>query len=82
MVYRVYLRDPRRAVVESDRILSRFRDQPESCAEALVTRGWAYYELGDHEKSRESFQEVCDSYQSYESARAAALDGLRALDRK
>lgn len=82
MIYRVYLRDLRRAVVESNRILSEFRDQPESCAEALVTRGWAYYELGDYQKARESFQEVFDSYQSYEWVRAAALDGLRVLDRK
>jgi len=79
-VYQVYLRDFRRAIVESDRIVSKFKDRPEDCAEALIIRGWSYCELGDHEKSRASFQEVVESYASYEWAREAALIGLKELD--
>lgn len=79
-IYESYLRDPRRAVVESDRILSEFGDQPEVCAEVLITRGWSYYELGDVDMSRASFQEVVDSYPSYEWAQQSAVEGLKMLD--
>ena len=79
-IYESYLRDPRRAVVESDRILSEFRDQPEVCAEALITRGWSYYDLDELENSRASFQEVVDSFPSDEWAQQAAEEGLKVLD--
>lgn len=79
-IYQVYLRDFRRSVVESNRILSQFKDRPEDCADALIIRGWSYYDLGEHEKSRVSFQEVVESYASYEWAREAALIGLKELD--
>jgi len=79
-IYESYLMDLRRAVVESDRILSEFRDQPEVCANVLITRGWSYYDLGEPDMSRASFQEVIDSYPSYESAQQSAAIGLRMLD--
>jgi len=79
-IYEYYLRDLRRVVVESDRILSEFRDQPEVCAEVLITRGWSYYDLGEPEKSRASFQEVVDSYPSYDWAQQEAAEGLKVLD--
>ncbi|HUT45572.1 MAG TPA: CPBP family intramembrane glutamic endopeptidase [Sedimentisphaerales bacterium] len=79
-IYESYLRDPRRAIVESDRILSEFRNQPEVCAEVLITRGWSYYDLGDVNMSRASFQEVVGSYPSYEWAQQSAAEGLRMLD--
>jgi len=79
-IYFYYLRDFRRAVVESDRILSEFGDQPEACAQALLRRGWSYYELGDHQMSRKSFKEIIDSYSSFEWAREAALEELKMLD--
>ncbi len=79
-IYELYLRDPRRAVVESDRILSEFRDQPEVCAQVLITRGWSYYNLGEPDMSRASFQEVVGSYPSYEWAQQSAAEGLKILD--
>ena len=79
-IYLYYLRDFRRAVVESDRILSEFGDQPEACAQALLRRGWSYYELGDRQMSRKSFQEIIDSYSSFEWVREAALEELKVLD--
>jgi len=79
-IYETYLRDPRRAIVESNRILSEFKDQPEVCAEALITRGWSYYDLGELEMSRASFQEVIDSYQSCDWAQQEAAEGLKVLD--
>lgn len=79
-IYESYLMDLRRAVVESDRILSEFRDQPEVCANVLVTRGWSCYDLGESDMSRASFQEVIDSYPSYEWARQSAAEGLKVLN--
>jgi membrane protease YdiL (CAAX protease family) len=79
-VYESYLRDPRRAVIESNRVLSKFRDQPEACAEALIIRGWSYYYLGEVEISRTSFQEVIDSYPSDDWAQQEAAEGLKVLD--
>jgi tetratricopeptide (TPR) repeat protein len=80
LVYESYLRDPRRAVIESNRVLSKFRDQPEACNEALIIRGWSYYYLGELEMSRTSFQEVIDSYPSYDWALQEAAEGLKVLD--
>jgi membrane protease YdiL (CAAX protease family) len=79
-VYTWYLKDHRRAVVESNQILSEFRHQPEICAEALITRGWSYYDLGEFDMSRASFQDVIDSYQSYDWAQQEAVEGLKVLD--
>jgi membrane protease YdiL (CAAX protease family) len=79
-VYESYLRDPRRAVVEINRILSEFRDQTEVCVEALITRGWSYYDLDEFDMSRASFREVIDSYQSYDWAQQEAAEGLKVLD--
>jgi len=79
-IYEYYLRDLRRAVVESDRILSEYRDQPEVCANVLITRGWSYYNLGEFDMSRASFREVIDSYSSYEWALQSATEGFKVLD--
>jgi membrane protease YdiL (CAAX protease family) len=79
-IYDSYLMDPRRAIVESNRVLSEFRDQSEVCANVLITRGWSYYNLGELDMSRASFQEVLDSYPSYEWAQQAAVEGLKVLD--
>jgi hypothetical protein len=66
----------------SDYILYEFRDQPEACAKALITRGYSYYEIEDYQKSRESFQEVVDLYPSIEQQYSVALDGLEFLDER
>ena len=79
-VYESYLGDPRRAVIESNRVLSEFRDQAEACAQALIIRGWSYYYLNEPEMSRTSFQEVVDSYISYDWAQQDAMEGLKVLD--
>jgi membrane protease YdiL (CAAX protease family) len=79
-VYEFYLRDPRRAVIESNRVLSEFRDQPEACADALIIRGWSCYDLDEFDMSRASFQEVIDSYQSYDWVQQEAAEGLKVLD--
>ncbi len=79
-IYLVYLRDFRRSVVECDRILSNFKDQPQVCAEALVKRGWAYYELRDYKRSRQSFEAVLDSYPSCDRMEEEASEGLRVLE--
>jgi len=79
-IYESYLMDLRRAVIESDRILSEFRDQPEVCANVLITRGWSCYDLGEPDMSRASFKEVIDSYPSYKWAQQSAVEGLKVLD--
>jgi len=79
-IYDVYLRDFRRAIVMSDYVLYEFRDQPEACAKALITRGWSYYEIGDYQRSRESLKEVVDLYPSIEQQYSEALEGLEFLD--
>jgi membrane protease YdiL (CAAX protease family) len=79
-IYLYHLRDFRRAIVQSDRILSEFKDQQEACAQALLRRGWSYYELGDHEMSEQSFREIVESYASLDWARKAALEELMGLD--
>jgi membrane protease YdiL (CAAX protease family) len=78
-IYQYYLMDFRRAVVESDRILSEFTDQPEACVQALMIKGWAYHQLGDFQRSGEAFEEVIDSYASIEWAQEDALEALRSL---
>ena len=71
-----------RAVIEIDNILVEYKDFPETCAHALILKGWAYYDLGDNENSKKSFQEVIDSYASYSEVKEEALHGLRTLDSK
>lgn len=81
MIFRVYLRDPRRAVVWSNWVLSEFPDQVESCAEVLLTKAEAYQDIGDDEHCRETYGEIIQSYGAVEWARNAAEQGLRALDK-
>ncbi|MBW7992349.1 MAG: CPBP family intramembrane metalloprotease [Planctomycetes bacterium] len=81
-IYTSYLRDHRRAVIEIDNILAEYKDFSETCAQALILKGWAYYDLGDNENSKKSFQEVIDSYASYSEVKEEALHGLRTLDSK
>lgn len=81
-IYRFYLRDIRRAVVECDRIVSDFRDDSETCASALVKRGWAYYELRDYQMSLESFRQVLDSYPQCTEQVEAARKGLERLSKE
>ncbi len=81
-VYLYYLRDLRRAVVESDRVLSEFDDRPDACAQALLMKARSYRELGDRERSAQCFREVLKSYSSLEWARRAALVELAALVQK
>jgi membrane protease YdiL (CAAX protease family) len=80
--YTAYLRDHRRAIIEIDSIIEDFRDLPEICAQALILKGWAYYDLGEYNKSKQSFQEVIDSYASLNEAKEAALHGLTTLNGK
>ncbi|MHC4165862.1 MAG: CPBP family glutamic-type intramembrane protease, partial [Planctomycetota bacterium] len=79
-VYLYYLRDLRRAVVQSDRILSEFKEQSEACAQALLMKGQSYRELGDREMSEQCLREVLESYPSPEWVQQAALEELGLLD--
>lgn len=79
-IYLYHLRDFRRAIVQSDRILSEFKDQQEACAQALLGRGWSYYELGDRKMSEQSFREIVESYASLDWAQKVALEELKGLD--
>lgn len=81
-IYLHYLRDFRRAVVHSDRVLTEFRDQPEACVQVLLMKGRAYHELEDRESSAQCLREVLKSYPSLEWAREAALRELAVLLRK
>jgi membrane protease YdiL (CAAX protease family) len=79
-VFRTYLRDPRRSIVQCNGVLSEFPDQPESCAGALLTRAEAYRDLGDDPKSQAAYEEVVHVYSSVDWARAAAEQGLKDLE--
>lgn len=79
-IYLYYLRDSRRAIVQSDHILSEFEDQPEACAQALLMKGQSYRELDDREMSEQCLREVLKSYPSPEWVQQAALDELAVLD--
>jgi membrane protease YdiL (CAAX protease family) len=81
-VYRVYLRDPRRAIVECNDLSETFGDQPEICAQALSLKGWAYYDLGDYQASRESFQELDRSYSSMDWVPGEVAEALKMLEGK
>jgi membrane protease YdiL (CAAX protease family) len=80
MIYRVYLRDPRRAIVQANRVLSTYPDQPESCANAALTKADAYRDLGDYAGSRDAFNEVLRVYSAIDWARIAAEEGLKELE--
>lgn len=82
MIFRVYLRDPRRAIVQSNWVLSEFGDQPESCAGAILTKADAYRDIGDHQRSREAYNEIIRSYGSLDWAKSAAEQGLKELDQQ
>lgn len=80
MIFQVYLRDPMRAVVEGEWVLSEYEDQPGPCAEALLTIARAYAMLDDLPKSREAYREVLRCYGSFDWARNWAEEELRQLD--
>ena len=79
MIFRVYLRDPRRAIVQCNGVLSEFPDQSESCANAILTEAGAYQDIGDYERSREAYGQIVQSYGAIEWARNAAERGLQEL---
>ncbi len=79
MIFRVYLRDPRRAIVQSNWVLSEFPDQTESCAGALFTQADAYRDIGEDQRSREAYREIVRSYGTLEWARKAAEQELQNL---
>ncbi len=80
MIFQVYLRDPRRAIVQSNWVLSEFPDQAESCAGAILTKANAYRDIGDYQRSRETYHELIRSYGSVDWAKSAAEQGLKELE--
>jgi membrane protease YdiL (CAAX protease family) len=82
MIFRVYLRDPRRAIVQCNEVLSEFPDQPESCAGVLLTKAEAHQDIGDQQQCREAYSEIIRRYGVLEWARTAAEQGLQELDRQ
>jgi hypothetical protein len=80
MIYQVYLKDPRRAVVHGNWVLSEYPDQPESCAGAILTIARAYAMLDDLPKSRAAYGEVLRSYASLSWAKEQAEEELKALE--
>ena len=80
MIFCDYLRDPMRAVVHSDLVLSGYQDQPESCANALLTKARAYSMLGDSLKSRAAYEEVLRSYAAIDGMKEQAEQGLKELE--
>ena len=82
MIFRVYLRDPRRAIVLSNGVLSEFPDQPESRAGALLTKAEAFRDLRDEPQSRDAYNEIVRLYGAIEWARNAAEQRLQELDRQ
>jgi hypothetical protein len=79
-IFCTYLKDPMRAVVHSDLVLSRYQDQPESCANALLTKARAYSMLGDSLKSRAAYEEVLRSYAAIDGMKEQAEQGLKELE--
>jgi hypothetical protein len=80
-ISRVCLRDPRRAVALSNRVLLEFPDQAESCAGALLTKAEAFRDLKDEAQSREAYDEIVRLYGAIEWAKTAAQQGLQEWDR-
>jgi membrane protease YdiL (CAAX protease family) len=79
-IYNHYLKDYRRAIVETDRLLSEYPEQREECASALSKKGWSYYMLRDFLHSRETFNMVMNDYREYKSAFESSEIGVRWLN--
>ena len=82
MIYQVYLKDPRRAIVHGNWVSSQYPDQPESCAGALLTIARAYVMLDDLPKARAAYGEVLRKYSSPSWAREQAVEELKELARR
>lgn len=80
LIFCDYLRDPMRAVVHSDLVLSKYPDQPEACADALLTQARAYFMLRDLARSRNAYAEALRSYAAVEGVKEEAERGLKELD--
>jgi hypothetical protein len=79
-IYFFFLRDNRRAVIESDRVISQYPGQRREIARVWAVKGWAYYMLRDFKKSRDAFRTVIDKYPEFEETVDKAKEGLRWLD--
>jgi len=79
-IYLYYLRDLRRAVVQSDRVLSEYEDQPETCAQALLIKAQSYKALGDLKASDHCLREVLESYPSIDWVCQSAQEELELLE--
>ena len=80
LIFCDYLRDPMRAVVHSDVVLSQYPDQPEACADALLIQARAYFMLRDLARSRDAYEEALRSYAPVEGVKDEAERGLKELD--
>ena len=78
-MYRHYLKDYRRAIVEADRVLSQYPEHKEECAAALSKKGWSYYMLRDFLHSRQAFNMVINEYREYTSALESSEKGIKWL---
>ncbi|MBI5025714.1 MAG: CPBP family intramembrane metalloprotease [Nitrospirae bacterium] len=79
-IYHYYLNDYRRAIIETDDLLSKYPDLRETAAAALSIRGWAYYMLKDFQKSRESFDRIINEFKEHKSAIESAQKGQEWLN--
>jgi tetratricopeptide (TPR) repeat protein len=80
VIYRYYLNDYRRAIIEADRLLSEYPEQKEQCASALAEKGWSYYLLKDFGNSRLAFTKVANEFSEYPDALKLADRGIEGLD--
>ena len=80
-VYCDYLNDCRRAIIETERILSEYPQQKEVCARALVIKGWSCYRLKYLQKSRETFNRIVKDFNEYEDILRSANQGILQLDK-
>ncbi len=78
-IYSDYLKDYRRAVLEAEKLESNYPDQREQLARAVCQKGWAYYRLGDFEKSRKAFEKVIEGFSEFEDAVIYSQQGLEWL---
>jgi membrane protease YdiL (CAAX protease family) len=79
-VYCDYLRDYRRAIKETERILSDYSQQREACARALAVNGWSHYRLKNFHESRDAFSKISTNYSDYSDILLSAKQGILQLD--
>ncbi len=80
-IYYKYLHDNYRVIVNCDIVLTKYKNQKYSCANALAKKGWALYLLKEFKESKEAFNGVLKKYSDYHYPVKQAEMGLEWLEK-